>query len=414
VARLLSYACGILSDVCLIFSLDAMVKRSAPAVLLCVAALSLSGCNRTSTPANTEITRADLKKVSRMIPSRIKDRKSWAADIITTMDQLSIDRNLENTCTILATVDQESNFKANPAVPNLGKTAAKEMRERLNDKLGSLIAGRFEKMLQERPTPDDNFAQRLDAIKTEQQLDQLYRDMFEYFKTNYKLGLVTGAASLFAGHDMAEYFNPVKTLGSMQVHISYALDHPRELTNSNDIRDELYTQQGGLYYGIHRLMMYQAQYEKPIYRFADFNSGMYSSRNAAIQNAIAKLTDLPIGLDGDLLAYNKDKEALSVVTSTEAALRRLVLLAGASISDRQLRKDLLKEKQYEFEDTDTYKLVHRLYEVKYNKPLAYAMMPEVVISGPKLRHDYNTHWYASHVDSRYQKCWRIGRSLGLK
>jgi hypothetical protein len=391
-----------------------MVKRSASAVFLCVATLCLYGCNRTATPTDTEITRADLKKVTRMIPSRVKDRKQWAADVITTMDQLKIERNLENTCTIIAVVDQESNFKANPEVHNLGKTAAKEMRERLHDKLGSLIAGRFEKMLQERPTPDDNFAQRLNGIKTEKQLDELYREMFEYFKTNYKLGLVTGAASLFAGHDMAEYFNPVKTLGSMQVHVSYALDHPRELTNSNDIRDELYTQQGGLYYGIHRLMMYQTQYEKPIYRFADFNSGMYSSRNASIQNAVAKLTELPIGLDGDLLAYNKDKEALGLVTSTEAALRRLIVLAGAGISDRQLRKDLLNEKKYEFEDTDTYKLVRSLYEVKYNKPLAYAMMPEVVISGPKLSRDYNTHWYASRVDGRYQKCRRVGRSLGIK
>jgi Protein of unknown function (DUF1615) len=373
-------ACGILRHVRLIFSLDTMIKRSAPVVFLCVATLGLYGCNRTSTPTDIEITRADLKKITRMIPSRVKDRKQWAADVITTMDQLKIERNLENTCTIIAVVDQESNFKANPDVHNLGKTAAKEMRERLHDKLGGLIAGRFEKMLQERPTPDDNFAQRLETIKTEKQLDELYREMFEYFKTNYKLGLVTGAASLFAGHDMAEYFNPVKTLGSMQVHVSYALDHPRELSNSNDIRDELYTQQGGLYYGIHRLMMYQTQYEKPIYRFADFNSGMYSSRNA----------------------------------STEAALRRLIVLAGSNISDRQLRKDLLKEKQYEFERTETYQLVHALYEVKYNKPLAYAMMPEVVISGPKLSRDYNTHWYASRVDGRYQKCRRVGRSLGIK
>jgi hypothetical protein len=398
-----------------------------------LATWTLSGCDRTPTPEDAEINRADLKKVTRMIPvSGRAARQSWASDIVTIMDQLKIERNLENTCSIIAIVDQESNFKANPAVPHLGQTAAKEMRERLNDKLGSLIAGRFEQMLQERPSPEDNFAQRLEAIKTEKDLDELYREMFEYFKSNYKLGLVTGAASLFAGHDMAEYFNPVKTLGSMQVHISYALDHPLELSNSNAIRDQMYTQHGGLYYGIHRLMMYQTQYDKPLYRFADFNSGMYSSRNASLQKAIAKLTDLPIGSDGDLLAYNKDKEALGQVTSTEAALRRLVsstnvaiktnaamtsnaaIHAGAALSDRQLRKDLLKEKQQDLEDTETYQLVHALYELKYHKPLAYAIMPEVVISGPKLSHDYDTHWYATRVNGRYLRCRSVGRRLGLK
>lgn len=88
----------------------------------------------------------------------------------------------------------------------------------------------------------------------------------------------------FVGQDIAEKMNPITTLGSMQVHINYAKEHKRTSMNINELRDDLYTQFGGLYYGIHRLMMYPADYDKPIYRFADYNSGMYSSRNAASKN----------------------------------------------------------------------------------------------------------------------------------
>jgi hypothetical protein len=399
-----------------LMSLPVMILRSSPVIVLSLLAssLMLTACNRPVEEVKIEIPKADLKKVTRMIPSRVAERKLWATDIISIMDTLKIERNLENTCSIIAVVDQESNFIADPSVPGLGKKAAVELNERLTAKLGAAVAERFTSMLEQRPTPEENFAKRLEKVKTEQQLDALYREMFEYFKSHYKLGLVTGAASIVAGHDMAEYFNPVKTLGSMQVHIQYALEHPREISNSNAIRDSMYTRDGGLYYGIHRLMGYPADYDKPLYRFADFNSGMYSSRNATIQKATATLTGLPISLDGDLLSYNKDKDALSDVTSTEAALRRVIADGGGGISDRALRKDLLLEKQAEFEQTETYTLVRGLYEAKTGKPLPYAMMPEVVISGPKLSRDYNTNWYANRVNGRYLKCRRVGKQLGLK
>lgn len=258
-------------------------------LLVLSTALLLTACDRIQSQDDPELTRADIKKLSKMLPKRVKDRQAWAEDILKIMDELKIERNLQNTCSIVAVVDQESNFQADPAVPNLGKTAMEELNDRLEKKLGKFVAGQFTKMLQERPTPDDNFAARLNKIHTEQELDQLYREMFEYFKDHYNLGIVTGAASLLSGHDMAEYFNPVKTLGSMQVHIQHAVANAKELSSTNLLRDQMYTRYGGMYYGIHRLMTYPAQYDKAIYRFADYNSGMYSSRNASIQQAVAKL-----------------------------------------------------------------------------------------------------------------------------
>lgn len=90
----------------------------------------------------------------------------------------------------------------------------------------------------------------------------------------------------------------------MQVHIDYARAHRRSNMSDRTLRADLYSQYGGLYYGIHRLMVYKADYDKPLYRFADYNSGMYSSRNAAFQQRISSLSKQKIDIDGDLLLYD--------------------------------------------------------------------------------------------------------------
>ncbi|MEZ6841085.1 DUF1615 family protein [Acinetobacter baumannii] len=53
-------------------------------------------------------------------------------------------------------------------------------------------------------------------------------------------------------------------------------------------------------------MVYPADYDKMAFIvFADYNSCMYSSRNAAFQKMLKELTDKDISLDGDLLPLHK-------------------------------------------------------------------------------------------------------------
>jgi hypothetical protein len=78
----------------------------------------------------------DTKHIYKLIPAATTNRMAWANDVHTIMDELEIERNLNNTCSIIAMVDQESNFIADPQVPGLGKKAIKEMNERLEKNLG--------------------------------------------------------------------------------------------------------------------------------------------------------------------------------------------------------------------------------------------------------------------------------------
>jgi Protein of unknown function (DUF1615). len=179
-------------------------------------------------------------------------------------------------------------------------------------------------------------------VKTERQLDELYREIFDYMAKHYHVSALTGAAKLF-GQNIGEKMNPITTLGSMQVHISYAKEYKRQGGSIADLRSDLYSQYGGLYYGIHRLMMYPADYEKPIYRFADYNSGMYSSRNAAFQSMLNSLTDAELSLDGDLLLYTKDGAIRSQKSQSERELISVFAKNNFIITERQIRADLKKK-----------------------------------------------------------------------
>ncbi|MBJ9953991.1 MULTISPECIES: DUF1615 domain-containing protein [Acinetobacter] len=382
--------------------------------------LSLVACGKGSWFANEDDEQLKQEQIKKLIPNRVSQRDSWAKDIYDISNELKIPTNKENVCTIIAVVDQESNFVANPVVPGLGDKAVKEVTTRLNEKfeeklgstIGGTVASYFENVLKNQPSPDDNYLKQMSRVRTEKDLDVLYREIFDYMAKHYHVSALTGAAK-FVGQDIAEKMNPITTLGSMQVHINYAKAHKRSSMNVNELRDDLYTEFGGLYYGIHRLMMYPADYDKPIYRFADYNSGMYSSRNAAFQKMIDKLTKADLALDGDLLSYDKNGDPRPAITDTEKALTALFSQNNILVTPRQLRSDLKQEKEQGFEKTQTYIAVSKLYKNQTGKEPIYAIMPEVIISGPKLSRDYNTNWYASRVNGRYETCMHRAKRIKI-
>ncbi|QIC73169.1 DUF1615 domain-containing protein [Acinetobacter indicus] len=382
--------------------------------------LSLAACGDSAWWNKGDEPSLDADQIKRLIPSRVKDRDSWAKDIYDISEQLGIPQTKENMCTIVAVVDQESNFVADPQVYGLGEKAVKEVQERLDEKfkdklgeaIGGTIAGYFQDVLKNHPSPEDNYLSQMRRVKTERELDELYREIFDYMAKHYHVSALTGAAKLF-GQNIGEKLNPITTLGSMQVHISYAKEHKRQGGNIAELRTDLYSQYGGLYYGIHRLMMYPADYDKPLYRFADYNSGMYSSRNAAFQSMLNDLTEAELSLDGDLLLYSKDGGVRSAKSQSERELISVFAKHNIVLTPRQIRSDLKKEKEQDFEDTASYRALLKLYQEQTGKAPFYAMMPEVVISGPKLSRDYNTNWFATRVNGRYTTCMQKAKNIKI-
>ncbi|WP_374572905.1 DUF1615 domain-containing protein [Acinetobacter sp.] len=373
--------------------------------------IGLAACGNGSWWSKDDEPTLNAEQIRKALPGRVNDRTSWAQDIYDITDQLGIPQTKENVCSIVAIVDQESNFVADPQVAGLGEKAVKEVQTRLDEKfkeklgdgIGGTVAGYFEEVLKTQPSPKDNYLSQMRRVKTERELDELYREIFDYMSKHYHVSALTGAAKL-VGQDFGEKMNPITTLGSMQVHIGYAKEHKRQGGNIAELRTDLYSQYGGLYYGIHRLMMYPADYDKPLYRFADYNSGMYSSRNAAFQSMLNDLTAAELTLDGDLLLYSKDGSPRSAKSESERELTNVFAANNVILTPRQIRADLKNEKEQDFEDTATYRAVTKLYKEKTGKEPFYAMMPQVVISGPKLSRDYNTNWFASRVNGRYQTC----------
>ncbi|ELA08870.1 hypothetical protein MOMA_00620 [Moraxella macacae 0408225] len=381
------------------------VKKSQYCLTLVLGCFLLTGCDKIKDLIQTKpsIPTYTATQIAKFMPNRNQDKQAWATDIEAIFNTLDIERNANNVCSVIAVIDQESNFQADPPVKNLGKTSLNALNEKLDEKLGKNLALFFRNMLKQQPSVDNSFEKQILAVKTEQQLDKIYHQMFQYFSEKYYAGTITQFSKL-VGSDIVEKLDPITTLGSMQVHINYARDNRRDKGDNQSLRQDLYSQYGGLYYGIHRLMHYKADYQNPLYRFADYNAGMYSSRNAGFQKMLSELSQHNLDFDGDLLIYKSGANISNALSQSEKALQAMAEQGFLQLTPRQIRNDLTKEKSQKFADTEIYHTIGSLYKMKTGKDPIGEMMPEVVISGVKLSKDYNTKWYANNVKRRYQAC----------
>lgn len=346
--------------------------------------VALTGCTQT-----TESPEHTRERLTRLLPASLHEREEWAADIQYALGSLKIEPSNQNLCSVLAVIEQESTFQANPPVPGLGKIALKEIEARAQRYHVPAFAVRAALQL-ESPT-GDSWQQRIAQSRTEKELSDVFEEM---------------TAKIPMGRTLLAKANPVRTGGPMQVSIAYAEAHARyqayPYATEASIRHEVFTRRGGLYFGIAHLLDYPASYQNPMFRFADFNAGHYASRNAAFQNAVAVATGMPLDLDGDLVRYAKRGKNPAEQSATEAAV--LKMAADLGMETASIQADLRTSHQHRFEKTELYRRVFEIADARNGKPLPHATLPRIELKSPKMTRKLTTEWFATRVNRRYKHC----------
>jgi hypothetical protein len=357
-------------------------------------ALVLGGCAGEPTPRAPQRTPESIQaEIQTLIPSSVADRAAWAVDLQLVFAALRLEPSRPNMCAVLAVTEQESSFRVDPAVPNLPKIARAEIMRRA-DRLGvPELAVRL--ALQLRSPDGRSYDDRLEAVRTEQELSLMY----EQFIDEVPLG-----RRLFAD------WNPVRTGGPMQVSIAFAESHlrsrPYPFPAQDSIRHEVFTRRGGLYFGTAHLLDYAAETygREMIYRFADFNAGRYASRNAAFQQALSVATGRKLDLDGDLIVAGAAGAANP--GQTESAARSLGEALG--MNERQIRLELERGDSADFDRSPLLAKVFTLAEQRSGKAQPRALVPRIVLQSPKITRRLTTDWFARRVEQRYRNCLQRG------
>jgi hypothetical protein len=324
--------------------------------------------------------------IERSLPRAASDRAGWAADMYAAFSALGVEPTHEAACAVIAVTEQESGFQVDPVVAGLPAIAWREIDSRA-DRAG-VPHVLVHTALQLASPNGRSYSDRIDHARTEKDLSDIYEDF---------IGTVPMGRTLFAER------NPIRTRGPMQVNIAfaeqYAAARPYPYPVKLSIADEVFTRRGSVYFGTAHLLAYSASYDAYLYRFADFNAGQYSSRNAAFQRAVSSASGIPIAADGALLPHDKAGNAPG---STELAVRALA--KRLNMGDSAIHGALEKGRSADFERTPLYQKVFALADQAEGRPLSRAAVPRIELHGPKIARRLTTEWYARRVDQRFQRC----------
>jgi len=290
-------------------------------------------------------------------------------------------------CAVVAVIEQESSFQVDPVVPGLGAIARREIDSRAQR--AHLPAGLVRGVLGFRSPDGRTYGERIDRARTEKDLSDIYEDFI---------------AGVPLGRTLFDAKNPIRTRGPMQVNVAFANEFaaasPYPYPVKRSIPDELFSRRGSIYFGVAHLLDYRAPYDDYIFRFADYNAGQYSSRNAAFQHALTVASGIALDEDGALLPA----AAGDGPGATELAVRAVG--ARIALSEASIHAALKLGKSQSFERSVLYVSIFEIADRMSAAPLPRALLPTIVLQGPKIKRRLTTAWYARRVDERFKGCLR--------
>jgi hypothetical protein len=226
------------------------------------------------------------------------------------------------------------------------------------------------------------FSERIDAVRTERELSEIFEDFI---------------AKVPMGTPLFGRLNPVRTGGPMQVSISFAeaqasvRPYPFPVTAS--IRREVFTRRGGMYFGIAHLLAYQYPARNRSVRHS-----MPANAPAATRRfkRLGQIVGDDAGADGDLLPPRSQ----DTVGETERAALALSDDQHQSILDPADRTG----HEQAFERTQLYERVFAQADRLAGQPVPRAIVPTITLKSPKITRKLTTEWFARRVDERYRRC----------
>jgi len=341
-----------------------------------------------------------VEQVSSYVRAGTDEPETWARAVRSALVLAEQPVDEDHVCQVLAIVEQESGYEADPVVPGLAGIVEKELEQALKDKLGVLAGWTGGAVLDVAPVGEERtFRDRLRTVRTERDLDELFQAIVAHHEGRAPaVGTVVRAVA----PRLTERLNPISTAGSMQVKVDWAQAHPVSRgMDPKAVRASMYSVEGGVRYGTLRLFA-TADYADPIHRFADFNAGPYASRNAALQEQLAVLEGTELTLDGDLLRYNgRGRPQRSQDGETYRAA--VAFAATRGVDAGQVHRDLTLEKGPGLETTATWAMAKAAYRETAGE-LSFARVPVVQLDSPKLRGSWTTASFAERVQRRYDQC----------
>jgi hypothetical protein len=328
--------------------------------LACASGVAASSNRRFSKTPEPDL----LTLIERLLPSYVRDRAAWVADIFMPFIVLDVRPTPENVCAVITVIEQESGFNINPVVPDLPKIALREIYDRAR-RVG-ISQTVVDSTLELDCSRGYSYLKWIRSARTEKDLSEIYEDF---------------PRKLPLGRTPDDTWNPIRVRGPMRVDLAAAeqivFERPYPYPVAGRLGDELFTRRGSLYFGIARLLDYPASYNSFLYRFADFRAGQYASRNAAFQNAVAIASGERLVLDGELV-MNGGEDAPS---RTERALHSLIEQIG--LSPEGIRCALARGRTQALEQTLLYQRVFAHADRMQGYSLPRALLPSKELRGPQ-------------------------------